>query len=197
MDMHLAANFAVVNHLLIHTSALEAVQEVFPGAKGELIYHINHNIGQQEIVEGRKCWVFRKGATRAFPQGHPGLKGTAYYDSGHPILLPGNARDGSVIMLAQQKAQRSCFSVNHGAGRSRGRKAAKRDLNQAEVDQNLIDCDIMHNGRQYPLDEAPAAYKDFDEVTRCVEQAGLAVTIAKLRPKFVVKDNEGTAEGSA
>ena len=197
MDLHLAANFAVINHLLIHTSALEAVQEVFPGTKGELVYHINHNIGQEEILDGRKRWVFRKGATRAFPGGHPGLKGTPYEVSGHPILLPGNARDGSVIMLAQNGAAKSCFSVNHGAGRSKGRKQAKRELNQAAVDKNLSDADIMHNGRQYPIDEAPDAYKSFSEVTASVEQAGLAVTVAKLRTKFVIKDNEGSAEGSA
>jgi tRNA-splicing ligase RtcB len=196
-DLALAANFAIINHLLINLYALEAVQEVFPGAKGELIYHISHNIGQEEIIDGRKKWVFRKGATRAFPGDHPGLKDTQYASSGHPILLPGNARDGSVVMVAQVGAAKSCYTVSHGAGRTLGRKQAKRELKQAEVDQNMLDSDVLFNGRAYPLDEAPAAYKDFDEVTRSVEQAGLAVTVAKLQPRFVIKDNEGTAEGSA
>ncbi len=33
---------------------------------------------------------------------------------------------------------------------------------------------ILTNCRRYPRDEAPAAYKDFDEVLRSVTAAGLA-----------------------
>jgi tRNA-splicing ligase RtcB len=197
LDLALAANFAVVNHLLIQTYVLEAVQEVFPGARGDLVYHISHNVGQQEVLDGRLKWVFRKGATRAFPANHPGLKGSIYERIGHPILLPGNARDGSLIMVARQGAKTASFSVNHGAGRSLGRKEAKRRLVQKEVDQNLLDSDVMHNGRTYPLDEAPGAYKDFDEVTRSVVAAGLATAVARLTPRFVIKDCDPSPEGAA
>ncbi len=197
LDLALSANFAIVNHLLIAAHALEAAQEIIPGTKGDLVYHISHNVGQQEVVDNRLKWVFRKGATRAFPAGHPGLKGSRFEKIGHPILLPGNARDGSVIMVARPEAVKSACSVNHGAGRSLGRKQAKRTLNQAAVDKELLDCDIMHNGRLYPLDEAPDAYKVFDEVTASVVDAGLALTVARLDTKFVIKDNDQSAEGSA
>ena len=50
--------------------------------------------------------------------------------------------------------------------------------------------DILSNCRQYPLDEAPAAYKNFEEVLRSVEVAGLAKTVAKLKAKFVIKDGD-------
>ncbi len=197
LDLALAANFAVVNHLLIQSYVLEATQEVFPGTKGDLVYHISHNVGQQEILEGRLKWVFRKGATRAFPANHPGLKGSPFENVGHPILLPGNARDGSLIMVAEQAAGSASYSVNHGAGRLLGRKQAKRELNQAAVDKNLLDCDIMHNGRAYPIDEAPGAYKDFDEVTKSVIAAGLATTVARLNPRFVIKDCDTAPDGAA
>lgn len=42
--------------------------------------------------------------------------------------------------------------------------------------------------RQYPRDEAPAAYKDFNEVLRSVKLAGLASEVARLEAKFVIKD---------
>ena len=48
--------------------------------------------------------------------------------------------------------------------------------------------DILSNCRQYPRDEAPDAYKDFNEVLRSVESAELAHTVAKLRARFVIKD---------
>jgi tRNA-splicing ligase RtcB len=188
-DMALAANFSTVNHLLIQALTLEAYQSVFPGVKGTLVYSISHNIARQEIVDGRKVWVHRKGATRAFPRGHFSLKGTPFEATGHPILLPGNPVSGSVIMVAEEEAKKSCYSVNHGAGRRMGRKAADRQLDQKTVDAEFDTADILTNCRQYPKDEAPAAYKDFGEVIRSVEKAGLARTVAKLKACFVIKDS--------
>lgn len=187
-DMSLGANFATVNHLLINALVLEAFQEVLPGTNGQLVYFISHNIARQEVVDNRLAWVHRKGATRAFPAGHHGLKGTPFEATGHPILLPGNPRDGSAVMVASERAYKSCYSVNHGAGRRMGRKDATRRLNQAAVDQELDQRDILSNCRQYPIDEAPDAYKDFGEVLRSVELAGLATSVASLKARFVIKD---------
>ena len=188
-DMALGANFATVNHLLINALVLEAFQEILPGVKGDLVYFISHNIARREVVNNELAWVHRKGATRAFPAGHHGLKGTKYAAIGHPILLPGNPRDGSVVMVAEPGAAKSCYSVNHGAGRALGRKRAIRELDQKSIDNEMDTHDILSNCRQYPKDEAPAAYKDFGEVLRSVEQAGLARTVAKLKARFVIKDS--------
>lgn len=196
-DMCLGANFATVNHLLINSYVLEAFQEVLPGTKGDLVYHISHNIGQEEVVDGVKSWVFRKGATRAFGPGHHALRGTRYQDTGHPILLPGNPESGSRIMVGSANAALTAHSINHGAGRAMGRNAAKRALDQKTVDAGLAAADIMFNGRQYPIDEAPAAYKDFNQVCASVEEADLAKTVATLRARFVIKDNDQSAEGAA
>lgn len=161
---------------------------MFPGVKGELVYLISHNIARPEVVDGRLAWVHRKGATRAFPAGHHGLKGTPFADVGHPILLPGNPRDGSAVMVADAGAALTHYSVNHGAGRAMGRREAGRRLDQGEVDRGLRESDVLSNCRAYPVDEAPAAYKDFDEVLRSVKLAGLASEVARLRARFVIKD---------
>ncbi|MFN5741303.1 MAG: RtcB family protein [Planctomyces sp.] len=189
-DMALGANFATVNHMLINALVLEAFQEVLPGATGELVYFISHNIARKEVVDNRVSWVHRKGATRAFPAGHHALKGTRYHDTGHPILLPGNPQAGSCVMVADEGAAISCYSVNHGAGRALGRRRAIRELNQREIDQSFDEHDILSNCRQYPKDEAPAAYKDFNEVLRSVKTAGLASEVARLRARFVIKDGD-------
>jgi tRNA-splicing ligase RtcB (3'-phosphate/5'-hydroxy nucleic acid ligase) len=188
-DMALGANFATVNHLLINQLVLEAFQEVLPGCQGSFVYLISHNIAREEIVNGIPQWVHRKGATRAFPAGHHALKETPFHKTGHPILLPGNPRDGSVVMAALPGAEKSCYSVNHGAGRSLGRKAAARSLDQQAVDQEFDQHDILFNGRKYPIDEAPDAYKDFKQVLNSVEEAGLAHQVAHLAARFVIKDS--------
>ena len=83
-------------------------------------------------------------------------------------------------MVASDGAEKSCYSVNHGAGRRMGRKDAIRRLDQAAIDRELDQHDILSNCRQYPKDEAPDAYKDFGEVLKSVELAGLATPVAKL-----------------
>ena len=195
--MALGANFATLNHLLINALVLEAFQEVIPGTTGDLVYFISHNIAREEEVDGQTQWVHRKGATRAFPAGHPGLAGTPFADVGHPILLPGNPQAGSAVMVAEPGAEQSLYSVNHGAGRQMGRRHAKRTLDQTQVDASFDAADILTNCRRYPIDEAPAAYKDFDEVLASVETAGLARPVARLRARFVVKDGDTEYRGAA
>lgn len=187
-DMAMGANFATVNHLLINALVLEAFQEVIPGVQGELVYFISHNIARREIVQNQTMWVMRKGATRAFPARHHALHGTPFEASGHPILLPGDPQRGSAVMVADETAALSCYSVNHGAGRVLGRKHAIRTLDQKSVDASFVERDILTNCRSYPLDEAPAAYKDFEEVLRSVKLAGLASEVARLEARFVIKD---------
>src|SRR5436190_216222 len=186
--MALGANFATLNHLLINALVLEAFQEIVPGVRGTLVYFISHNIARPEDVGGEAMWVHRKGATRAFPAGHAALAGTPFADVGHPILLPGNPRDGSVVMVADAGAAAACYSVNHGAGRALGRKAAMRTLDQDAVERSLAERDILSNCRAYPRDEAPAAYKNFEDVLDSVKGAGLASEVARLDARFVIKD---------
>lgn len=188
-DMALGANFATVNHLLINTLVLEAFQEVIPGVQGKLVYFISHNIARKEVVKNQIAWVHRKGATRAFPAHHHALEGTHFESTGHPILLPGNPRDGSAVMVAEDGAKESCYSVNHGAGRIMGRKQAKRELDQATVDAEFDREDILSNCRTYPKDEAPDAYKNFEDVLNSVKEAGLASEVARLKARFVIKDS--------
>ena len=187
-DMAMGSNFATVNHLLINALVLEAFQEIFPGCSGRLVYFISHNIARREIWNNRPTWVHRKGATRAFPAGHHALTATPFFDVGHPILLPGNPVSGSAVMVAEPAAKVSCYSVNHGAGRVLGRKNAARTLDQHAVDEGLLEADVLTNCRRYPIDEAPAAYKDFEQVLASVKSAGLASEVARLRARFVIKD---------
>lgn len=196
-DMAMGGNFATVNHLLINALVLEAFQEVLPGVTGDLVYIISHNIARQEIIAGQKSWVHRKGATRAYPAGHFAIKDTPFAETGHPILLPGNPQAGSAVMVAEEGAEKSCFSVNHGAGRTLGRKQAIRELDQDTVNGQFEEADILTNCRNYPKDEAPAAYKDFNEVLKSVKQAGLASEVARLKATFVIKDQDKSMNGAA
>ncbi len=56
---------------------------------------------------------------------------------------------------------------------------------------------ILTNCRSYPRDEAPAAYKDFDEVLGSVKQAGLAREVARVVMHESVCEEAGIAPGVA
>src|SRR2546422_797858 len=120
-------NFAIVNRLVIAEEVAAAFREVF-GAELTLVYEISHNLVQREWhPDYGEVNVHRKGATRAFPAGHPALRGTAWYETGHPVLIPGSNRDHSYILRPTDSAK-SGYTVNHGAGRRMSRSAAKREL---------------------------------------------------------------------
>lgn len=187
-DMSMGANFATVNHLLINKLIADSVEAAFPGVDSDLVYYISHNMVRREVIDNRPQLVHRKGATRAYPAGHHSLKGTLFSEHGHPILLPGNPVDGSYVMVAKEGAEQSCYSINHGAGRRLGRRQAKREITQENANKIMQETNILHNGRDYPVDESPAVYKNFEDVIDSVEEANLAVKVAKLEAIFVVKD---------
>lgn len=182
-------NYAILNRLIIFEQVAEAFRAVF-GSDLELIYEISHNLVQEEWhPEFGKVWVHRKGATRAFPAGHPALAGTKWEDAGHPVLIPGSNKDWSFILRPLAGAEQSGFSVNHGAGRRLSRGEAVRTLSQRRTDDEYAAAGILVNtdGR-VPLDEAAPCYKSSEEVIAAVVEAGLAEVEYRLWPLASLKD---------
>lgn len=181
-------NYAILNRLIIFEGVAEAFREVF-NAELELIYEISHNLVQKEWhPEFGDVLVHRKGATRAFPAGHPFLKGTYWEDKGHPVLIPGSNKDYSYILRPLAGAEKSAFSVNHGAGRKLSRGQANKLLSQRQIDDEYAAAGILVNldGR-VPLDEAAPAYKSSEEVLRAVTESGLAEVEHRLWPLASLK----------
>ncbi len=185
-------NFAIINRLVIFEQIAEAFRKVFR-ADLELIYEISHNLVQRELhPELGKVWVHRKGATRAFPAGHPALVGTMWEHTGHPVLIPGSNKDWSYILRPAEGAVRSGYSVNHGAGRRLSRGEATRSLSQSQIDKEYREAGILVNtdGR-VPLDEAAPCYKPAEEVINAVVEAGLATVEHRLWPLASLKADDG------
>lgn len=184
-------NYAIINRLILFQQLALAFEEVF-GEELELVYEISHNLVQREPhPEFGEVWVHRKGATRAFPGGHPALHNTLWAESGHPVLIPGSNRDYSFILRPLPGAVRSAYSVNHGAGRRMSRGAAKSKLSQQAVDRIYRESGVLVNtdGR-VPLDESDACYKPAAEVVGAVVAAGLAEIEYRLWPLASLKGTD-------
>lgn len=184
-------NFAILNRLIIFEQIAEAFREVFREDM-ELIYEISHNLVQREQhPEFGDVWVHRKGATRAFPAGHPALHGTLWEATGHPVLIPGSNKDWSYILRPLPGAVKAGFSVNHGAGRRLSRGEAFRRLSQTKIDNEYRAAGILVNDDGHvPLDEAAPCYKSSEEVVAAVVGAGLAEVEHRLWPLASLKGTE-------
>src|SRR5438093_11247399 len=96
----------------------------------DIVYDVCHNIGKVEehVIDGAraKVVVHRKGATRAFPAGHPETP-AEYKAVGQPVLIPGVMGTYSFVLVGLPTAmERSLGSRCHGAGPPMSRKAAIR-----------------------------------------------------------------------
>jgi tRNA-splicing ligase RtcB (3'-phosphate/5'-hydroxy nucleic acid ligase) len=195
--MRAAANFAFANRQCLAHLAREAVERalgVSPRQLGwRLVYDVAHNIAKEEEhdVDGRTrtLLVHRKGATRAFPPGHPELV-EAYRGVGQPVLIPGDMGRYSYVLVGAPGAMRETFgSTCHGAGRVLSRTAAVRAARGRSIADELRARGIVARagGRDSLAEEMPEAYKDVRNVVNVVEQAGLSRVVARLRPLGVVK----------
>jgi tRNA-splicing ligase RtcB len=182
-------NFAILNRLVIFEQVAEAFKAVF-GSDLTMIYEISHNLAQYEWTgeEFGRAWVHRKGATRAFPAGHPGLAGSQWEHRGHPVLIPGSNHDYSFILTPASGAEKSAFSVNHGAGRRMSRGQARKQLSQKAINAEYAKAGILVNDHgDVPLDEAGPCYKSSEQVINAVVQAGLATVQYRLWPLASLK----------
>lgn len=192
-----AANFAFANRQLISHWTRESFEQVFQmGPKAlqlEIVYDVCHNIAKIETheVEGGKkeVCVHRKGATRAFPPGHPDIP-PDFRDLGQPVLIPGDMGRYSYILLGTEKAFKETFgSTCHGAGRVMSRHEAKKVAKGRSITRELEGKGIVVRGasRETLVEEIPEAYKDVSEVVHVVHEAGISKKVVRLKPLGVIK----------
>ncbi len=191
--MAAAANFAFTNRQMITHWTREVFERIFGSGKLRIVYDVCHNIAKVEEhqVGGirKKVLVHRKGATRAFPKGHPALTGSVR-EWGQPVLIPGSMGTHSYVLVGTAKAMEETFgSCCHGAGRAKSRTQAKRETTPEELLKEMKEKDISVRGetRAGLVEEKPDAYKNVDRVVDIVHNAGLAVKVARLKPLGVMK----------
>jgi len=165
----------------------------------DLVYDVTHNMAKVEPVGSRiraeglrlktsakgrsasggkskKLLVHRKGATRAF--------------DGQPVIIGGSMETASYLLLGTKEAEQLTFgSTSHGAGRTKSRTQAKKEVQGKELQQKLKDEGIYIKSASYSglAEEGGHAYKDIDEVIKSVSDAGISTPIAKFHPIGNVK----------
>ncbi len=192
-----AANFAFANRQLMAyfvRRAFETHLGIPPRDLAmEVVYDIAHTIAkfEEHEIDGKKrtVCVHRKGATRAFPPGHPDLP-EDYRETGQPVLIPGDMGRYSFVAVGTQGAWEKTFGSScHGAGRRMSRMKAKKAARGRRIYEELEKKGIIVRSATLDgvLEEIPEAYKDVADVVDVVHGAGLCRKVAKLRPMGVIK----------
>ncbi len=194
--MNAAANYAFANRQLMSHYVRGSLASVFSedvAARTDLVYDVCHNIAKFETHEvageKRRLCVHRKGATRAFPPGHPELH-PRFRDIGQPVLIPGDMGRYSFVLVGTAGAFSETFgSTCHGAGRRMSRHQAKTLARSRNSPRELAERGILvRAASRATIDaEIPEAYKDVAKVVDVVNAAGIGKKVAKLTPVAVVK----------
>lgn len=195
--MACAANYAWANRQMLMHWTRETFERVLHKSPREigmrLLYDVCHNIAKIETfpVDGEemKLCVHRKGATRAFPPGHP-LLPSQYIKWGQPVLIPGDMGTGSYVLVGTEKAFKDTFgSTCHGAGRVLSRSQAMKASSGRSIAKEMAAKGIivMASGKGTLKEEIPEAYKNLDQVVHVVHQAGISKKVARLRSLGCIK----------
>jgi tRNA-splicing ligase RtcB (3'-phosphate/5'-hydroxy nucleic acid ligase) len=192
-----AANYAWANRQYLVKYVFDVMLDVLEISPKELglrtLYDVAHNIVKKEthIVDGKKMRlaVHRKGATRAFPKGAL-PKDSPFYNTGHPVIVPGSIGTDSYILAGTQKGLENTFGSScHGAGRVMSRHQAIKQAKGRSISRELEDIGIIARAvsNKTLIEEMPDAYKDIDKIVNVMHGAGIAMKIARLSPLGAIK----------
>jgi tRNA-splicing ligase RtcB len=196
--MRAAANFAWCNRQLLMWQTREVFSSVlgrpWEGLQMNLVYDVAHNIAKLEEhavggMKPKKVWVHRKGATRAFPPGHPEIP-AVYRKIGQPVIIPGDMGRASWVLAGQPGSMEKSFGTTcHGAGRCMSRTAAVKHAQGRRIDKELEARGVIARARSWKglAEEQSDAYKDVDLVVEVVHKAEISKKVARLRPIGVIK----------
>lgn len=195
--MKCAANYAFCNRQIIahwiRESFAETVGESWEQLEIHNVYDVCHNICKLERhnIGGREreVYVHRKGATSAFPTGHPSIP-EVYRKTGQPVLIAGSMGTASYVLVGTELSEKEAFGSScHGAGRAMSRHGAIKKYDGKTVRRELMEAgkQVRSTHSKILAEEAPGAYKDVDEVINSVHSAGVSKKVARVTPLAVAK----------
>lgn len=169
-DMRWAQNYAYASREVMAKQAARSLFEVV--GMGEIVQTINchHNYTTEEVHDGHKLWITRKGAIRA--------------EAGDLGVVPGSMGTCSYIVRGLGNPL-SWNSSAHGAGRRMSRGKAKQNLDLGAFRDQMTGVVWNRDRAESLLDEAPGAYKDIDGIMR--DQSDLSEIVHTLKQVFNYK----------
>jgi release factor H-coupled RctB family protein len=170
-DHDIAARWAKANRALIARRFVDAI-----GAEAECLWDGCHNSITRRESEGDTLWVHRKGAV---------------VTEGDPVVIPGSRGSLSYLVKPTGDGESHAWSLAHGAGRKWARSETRLRMRERfgmhQLTQTPLGGRVICERRELLFEEAPAAYKNIEDVVRDLVDAGLVSVIATFRPLLTYK----------
>ena len=167
----LAVRWAKVNRGLL---AQRFVHQL--GAQANLLWDGCHNSITSREHEGETVWVHRKGAVAAETEA---------------VVIPGSRGSLSYLVRPLGDGESRAWSLAHGAGRKWARSEARQRMRERygmhKLTQTPLGGRVICGARELLHEEAPAAYKNIEDVIQDLVDAGLVSVIATFRPLLTYK----------
>lgn len=157
VDVLLAQEYAKLNHETIIEQVTDIYRKMAKGASIVDTIYTTHNYIDYDLkaLTGKPNMMIRKGAVRAY--------------AGEKIIIPFNMKDGIAICEGKSNEDWN-FTAPHGAGRSLSRSKAKEQLNIEDFKATMEAAGVYTTtANASTLDEAPQAYKPFEEIVELIK----------------------------
>jgi release factor H-coupled RctB family protein len=170
-DHDIAVRWAKANRALIARRFVDAI-----GAEAECLWDGCHNSITRRESEGDTLWVHRKGAV---------------VTEGDPVVIPGSRGSLSYLVKPTGDGESHAWSLAHGAGRKWARSETRLRMRERfgmhQLTQTPLGGRVICEQRELLYEEAPAAYKNIEDVVQDLVDAGLISVIATFRPLLTYK----------
>jgi release factor H-coupled RctB family protein len=167
----LAVRWAKVNRKLLAARFAQAL-----GAEADVLWDGCHNSITPRELEEETLWVHRKGAVVA---------------EAEAVMIPGSRGTLSYLVKPLGDGESRAWSMAHGAGRKWARSEARLRMRERfgvhQLTQTFLGGRVICEQRDLLYEEAPAAYKNIEDVIQELVDAGLASVIATFRPLLTYK----------
>lgn len=176
IDVCLAQTYAKINHMVIHSQIEDIYKKLSDGGKKCDEIYTTHNYIDYDFkaLSGSPKMMIRKGAIRAY--------------SGERCIIPFNMKDG--ISICEGKSNEDWnFTAPHGCGRSLSRTKAHQQLNVEDFKDEMAAAGVYTTTADAStLDEAPEAYKPYEEIVKLIEPT--VNILYFMKPKINIKASE-------
>jgi RNA-splicing ligase RtcB len=169
IDVLIAQTYARINHEVIHEQLIEIYRKMSDGGKPIDFIATTHNYIDYDFkaLMGKPHMMIRKGAIRAY--------------EGERIIIPFNMRDG--ISICEGKSNEDWnWTAPHGCGRALSRTKANQQLNVEDFKSEMASAGVYTTTADAStLDEAPQAYKPYEEIVKLIEPTVNVLYLMKPR----------------
>jgi len=157
VDVLIAQVYAKVNHEIINEQLVEIYRKMSDGGKPIDFISTTHNYIDYDFkaLAGKPNMMIRKGSIRAY--------------EGERVIIPFNMRDG--ISICEGKSNEDWnYTAPHGCGRALSRMKAHQQLNVEDFKAEMAAAGVYTTTADAStLDEAPEAYKPYEEIVKLIE----------------------------